>query len=424
MQRVLIRLVALLTLVAGLLATAMVVLPSRVGPLVEKEARARGIDVRLGGVSVDLFRGRIELADLQLANEEGYDDDSLTAAQRVTLEASVGPLVRGELRVDGVHAHAPFLSVERLADGHINLLDFLARVIGDQEAIEALLDSAPPFNIARFEVSDGRLHLTDRDVPADPVELEVTDLEVLAENVTRPMPEGVLGTPFSVSGSFAPPQGGTFTAEGTGDFLSGALDFTMDLRFSRVGVEALAGYFMGYPIVPEEGTASGTLTMTCSDNYVRGVAYITFYDLAVTANRHDPLVKRLPSLAAARLVELQPIADFEVPFQGDLTDPDYHLFRSILFSSMAYASDLSHELIDRAGATGGVIAENVKGRVSDVASGAADTTRKVVGSAADTTRNVVGEVRERSENVVDEVRREDDDEGRRLRGRRDKRSEP
>ena len=106
-----------------MLVTAVVMLPSRVGPLVEEEARARGIDVRLGGVSVDLFKGRIELADLHLANEDGYVDESLTAAQRVTLEASAGPLLRGKLRVDGVHAHAPFLSVERLADGHINLLD-------------------------------------------------------------------------------------------------------------------------------------------------------------------------------------------------------------------------------------------------------------------------------------------------------------
>ena len=260
------------------------------------------------------------------------------------------------------------------------------------------------------------------------------------------MPEGVLGTPFLVSGACAPPQGGTFSAEGEGNFLSGALDFTMDLQFTGVGVEALAGYFMGYPLVPEGGTASGTFKMTCQDNYVRGVAHITFHDLEVTANRHDPLVKRLPSRAASRLVELQPIRDFEVPFHGDLTDPNYHLLRSILFSSMAYASGLRHELVDRTGLRGGVIPENLKGRVGDVATeaadttrnvvggaadttrnvvgGAADTTRNVVGGAADTTRKVVGDVRERSEEVVKEARREEDPEGRRVRGRRDKRSEP
>jgi hypothetical protein len=434
-KRVLIGLVLLGACSLALLALAIAVLPSRLGPLVEQEAGVRGIELTIGGVTVDLFGGRIGLAGLRLQNERDYRDDSLAAADRVTLDATWWPLLRGELAVDGVTAYAPLLNVERLRSGHINLLDLIARVIGDRKAVEALLASAPDFHVNILEMIDGTLNLTDRDVAGQAVALQVVDLDVLAEHVTRPMARGTLGTPFTVSGNFAQPQGGSFAAVGEGNFLSGALDFTMELTLDRVGIAALGGYFMGYPIVPQGGTVSGTLTMTCRENYLTGVARLTFRDLRVTANRNDPLVRRLPSLAASKLVELQPIEDFVVPFEGDLTDPNYHLFRSIFFSAMAYASDLKHELVGRTGTAGGVIAENVKARVGDAAKGAAETTRTVVGGvvdttrnvaagAADTTRNVVGGVRERGGNVIDEVRRQDDEEARRLRGRRDKRSDP
>jgi len=112
-------------LIAAAIAVRLYLTPERLGAIAQSVARTHlTTDVHIESISLKLFRS-IEVRGVKVAQPEGFEGDTLAGLDRVMVRFRLLPLLRRRLEVTEVALDSPHLSVNRSADGKLNMLTVL-----------------------------------------------------------------------------------------------------------------------------------------------------------------------------------------------------------------------------------------------------------------------------------------------------------
>jgi len=172
--------VLLLTVIA-----VKVFLPAeKIRDLALDQARARlGRQVSVGEVSVSLRGGLgVRLADFAVHNPAGFGDGQLVATRALDLKLELGPLFKGEIRVNRLVVDSPVVNLVRLADGRDNFT-FAPPADADQQAAPTTDDASatapPPLSVASLTLRDGQISFADAAAPETGVrQVQLSGLEL------------------------------------------------------------------------------------------------------------------------------------------------------------------------------------------------------------------------------------------------------
>lgn len=126
--------VAALVLAIPILIVLLVFL--RLDQFVEKGVEiggrnALGVNTELGGASVSLFKGSVELRELDVANPEGFSSPSFVKAGLIRFDMSPAELRKKELYVEEITLQGPEFTYE-MKDGRSNFGVFMERLKGEE----------------------------------------------------------------------------------------------------------------------------------------------------------------------------------------------------------------------------------------------------------------------------------------------------
>ena len=157
----------LVVLLAVFVVAAKVLLPAeKVRDLALAQAESRlGRQVSVGEVDVSLQGGLgVRLADFVVHNPEGFAGDPLVATKSLDLKLALGPLIKGEIRINRLVVESPVVNLVRLADGRDNFsfesLNDSAEVENETTS-EAAAAAPPPMSVANLTLREGQITFTD-----------------------------------------------------------------------------------------------------------------------------------------------------------------------------------------------------------------------------------------------------------------------
>ncbi len=363
--------IAVAVLGVVLFVLGVVVLPPVIRPVVESAAAARGVDMEMGSLRVNLLRGQVALGDLVVGNPPGYADGPLATVDACAVRAGLLPILRGDITVHVATAKRPVLNLERRASGEINLLALLDRLAGpateagEADTPESDAPEAPAgFRLDRLTLDDMVVRWTDHTVSGEPAELVLENMDVSIRDLYRPMPPEVQDTVLKMTGQFGGGASGSVSVEGRGNFLGETLNFDLTITLEELALASFNAYARSVPLQATAGLASGTVAATCVENQVDAVATLQITNLKLEPNSGAGLAVRLPSSVLATVGNLDPNHNVEVRVTGDIRDPEFHLMSAILLALVADIADLGtlvtgdgvQELGDRAAeAIGGLM---------------------------------------------------------------------
>ncbi len=134
------------------------------------QAQARlGREVSVGEVAVSLRGGLgVRLADFVVHNPAGFAGAHLVATKAVDLKLEIGPLIKGEVRVNRLVVEAPVVNLVRQADGSDNFT-FVTPAVTDTTATSPdtgaeAAPAPPPLSVASLKLQGGQVSFSDATV--------------------------------------------------------------------------------------------------------------------------------------------------------------------------------------------------------------------------------------------------------------------
>jgi len=244
--------------VGGLVLLAAIALPwlldvERHRGLIEHELqKATGWEASLGSIDLSLLRGLA--LTVRPAGLAAPDGSSRFEADRISIRATWGPLLRGRLDIESIELVRPKIRIVRpdLERGWVLPLP-PADAPNPAEAPTASPGGASPpaVTIGRLDVRDGALSIEDRSVdPPRLLAIEHVDIDVDPANAQIDGAGEVLGAKLSWSGSAE--SGLSLTLDGLATEMLGP--------WVGQGVLHAGGRLAGSIVVSPEGVVAGKLT--------------------------------------------------------------------------------------------------------------------------------------------------------------------
>ncbi|MBI5243788.1 MAG: AsmA family protein [Elusimicrobia bacterium] len=148
-------------IIAGTLAVKKYLPPEKVRSLVVANAqKALGRDVRLGDVSLNIFRG-LKLEGLEVSERPDFKAGKFASAESFSLKIQWRPLLRKKVVAERIVLSGLRVSVRKEADGRFNFSDMSGPQPKAQPAAASAAGLPIELNVRRTSVSDGRIVYTD-----------------------------------------------------------------------------------------------------------------------------------------------------------------------------------------------------------------------------------------------------------------------
>lgn len=211
-----------LLLVAAILIVPRLIDVQKYQPVIEEKiSEATGRKVSLGGdIKLSLFPWvGISLADFQIANPEGFSEDTFLRVKAFQAHVKVMPLLSREIYVDKIVLDAPQIYLEKLKNGKANWEGFGAggdtgpKTTADtKDQPQASAEQSAEFAVKSIEVGEfslkyGKVVYADRQQGTT---TSVTDISLLLQDVSLTRPLGVdisatfEGKPLGMKGQVGP----------------------------------------------------------------------------------------------------------------------------------------------------------------------------------------------------------------------------
>ena len=174
-RRVAIALALLLAILVGGVALA----PSVSTPfLARRLSAATGADVRIGWISWNPVRGRIDLHRIAIAPRA--DEPAVVTVHAVTIDVALQRWLHGERALDGIVLRRPWIALRRTGPGDFNLASLFPGLVADANAKAAAPPTDPgpptPFRIGTLRIVSGSVEFRDETIsPALETSLHLDD---------------------------------------------------------------------------------------------------------------------------------------------------------------------------------------------------------------------------------------------------------
>lgn len=190
MSRILFFLVALVGLLIAIMLVAPGLIPAETykGRIESAASNAVGRDVTIGDdLSIRIFpKTAFRVSELTIANEEGFDGETLARVKEADIGVKLGPLLSGAVELDRFVLTEPAINLIRKADGSVNWA--LATGANDQNTDEAAGNGRAPrdLKLGDVRIVDGRATYKDA-MAGRTFAAENIDLSVVLTSLKAPL---------------------------------------------------------------------------------------------------------------------------------------------------------------------------------------------------------------------------------------------
>ena len=306
---------------------------------IEGEANAAlpGFHVSIGTLDLHPLTLSVELHDF-VVRQDIHPDPPIVAISRVTADAQLAPLLRGQLGAD-LRVDAPVFSItQKHVDGLLRRGD--KEVVEEQaEAWQDRLRETVAFRGA-FHLTNGRLTYDPGKSAAEPLEIERFDMEV--HNITN-RPEADEEYPSPLHASARLPDRSQIDVEGRADLLAVPVArVDANLKVERLLLKNMLPVAGRFNVQCREGALdldgrvqySKESTIVAVNELRLQDAHIDYVHSAATKPREARHVKKVANKAKEAhqdptvlvKVEHGKITNSEIGFVNKATNPDYRVF--------------------------------------------------------------------------------------------------
>jgi hypothetical protein len=103
--------------------------------MLPKVSEELGMDVSVEKVSVNLFKGSLDIAKLSLGNPEGFSDPSIFALDRAGLDVVLRDLLQREVRISDAAVKNAIITLVRNQEGKVNLTEIQKNLKKDRQQV-------------------------------------------------------------------------------------------------------------------------------------------------------------------------------------------------------------------------------------------------------------------------------------------------
>ena len=164
-------------LVTALLVGAVAIAPSVLVPIVEgRLSSATGANVRVGWISWNPLRGRVDLHRIAIAARAG--EPAVITLRVLTVDVAVRRWLHGERALDGIVLRRPWVALRRTGPGDFNVASLFPGLAAEAATPSPLADAGPPtpFRIGTLRIVSGSIEFRDETIdPALETSLHLDD---------------------------------------------------------------------------------------------------------------------------------------------------------------------------------------------------------------------------------------------------------
>jgi len=185
-KQILIAVFAVLLLVALILYQLFANLDSIVASVIEDVGSdVLKTDVRVSNVSIDLRKGKAEIASMTIANPEGYSSEKLFELKNVAVDIDLSSLGEDVLVIDAVRIQNPKINFEGDADGGSNMQALMDNINSGSSGSSDSADSGTKSEaeetrmiINSFEMTGAQVKAMTEMKSGEPMEIELPTIKM------------------------------------------------------------------------------------------------------------------------------------------------------------------------------------------------------------------------------------------------------
>lgn len=303
--------------------TGKLIFEQKVGEILQRK-------VHLGSLGFNLLTGTVELRDLRIPNEKGFQEKNLFQMGKFSLRISLLPLIFRRIVIQKILILKPQIVIERDKKGRINIQELRDKLIkGEGKGTPpALVD----FSLKKLILKKGKIIFVDGKIDHPPFVNSLDDIMIKVFGIsTRSFPDS-LNTKFKMEANLATPHPTRIKSWARGNFIGEKISFEANFAIQKLEIPHFSLYYKKQiPAAVTSGTLSINSKTCCKNSILDSWNHILIEDLNLIPHKKGK--KTFLGIPISQIVKFlrthQGRIEFDFPVTGDLKNPEYHLFSAV-----------------------------------------------------------------------------------------------
>jgi hypothetical protein len=290
--------------------------------------------VHLGSLGLNLLTGKVKLKNLEIPNEEGFQEKNLFRMKKFSLRVSLLPLISRRIVIQKIFILKPEITVERDKKGRINIEELIKKLTKGEGKEKGKGKGAPPalplpdFSLKKLILKKGEIIFADGKVAQPPFISKIDNIMVTVTGFSTQLPPDSLGTEFKMEANLSTPHPAQIKSWGRGNFLGEKISFESNFELQKLEIPHFSPYYKEQlPATVASGTFSVNSKTSCKKSILDSRNHILIQDLNLIPYKKGK--RTFLGVPISQIVEFlksnQGRIEFDSPVTGDLKDPKYSL---------------------------------------------------------------------------------------------------